>query len=294
MTSARQGPPLPSEPAGWITLSDAARIAYRTKGTGPALVMVHGWSQSGAMFQHQLDSLSDAFTVIVPDVRGHGLSPDPGKGLRMARLAKDIEELVGQLGLARFSLLGWSMGASVLWAYVDLFGTALVDKFIFVDQPSMLLAMPDMDEDEVADCGALFTPGSLGDLCAALRSPAGEESRAGFVRSMVTPGISPELFDWILAENGRTPSSVAAGLLLSHSTNDWRDTLARIDRPTLVTGGTVSHVPPRSQRFIQSRIAGARYREFSEAEGGAHFPFLEAPEVFNDVIRDFLNESDGR
>ena len=73
-----------------------------------------------------------------------------------------------------------------------------------------------------------------------------------------------------------------------------RDTLARIDRPTLVTGGTVSHVLPRSQRFIQSRIAGARYREFSEAEGGAHFPFLEAPEVFSDVIRDFLNESDGR
>lgn len=289
MTSAAKGPPTVGEPSGWLTMSDGARIAYRIKGAGPALVMVHGWSQSGAMFQHQLDQLSDRFTVIVPDIRGHGDSPDPGCGLRMARLAADLNELVGQLGLTRFSLLGWSMGASVLWAYVDLFGTGSVDKFIFVDQPVMLTAMPGMDEEEALDCGALFTLAALGDLCAALRSDAGEESRAGFVQGMVTAHISPELFDWILAENGKTPTHVAASLLFSHCTNDWRDILARIDRPALVIGGAVSHVLPRSQRFIHNQIAGSVYREFSVEEGGAHFPFLEAPDVFNRVVVNFLH-----
>ncbi|MDT9702516.1 alpha/beta hydrolase, partial [Streptomyces sp. P17] len=76
--------------------------------------------------------------------------------------------------------------------------------------------------------------------------------------------------------------------LLSHCTNDWRDILSRIDRPTLVTGGTVSHVSPRSQRFIHGQIAGSIYREFSDEEGGAHFPFLEAPDVFSRVVGDFL------
>ena len=288
MTSATKGPPTVGEPSGWLTMSDGARIAYRIKGSGPVLVMVHGWSQSGAMFQHQLDTLSEDFTVVVPDVRGHGENPDPGRGLRMARLARDLNELFGQLGLTRFSLLGWSMGVSVLWAYIDLFGTAAIDKLIFVDQPVMLTAMPDMDNEEAADCGALFTLTSLGDLCAALRSDAGEESRAGFVQAMVTRHISPELFAWILAENRKTPTNVAASLLLSHSTNDWRDVLSRIDRPTLVIGGAVSHVLPRSQRFIHSRTAGSVYREFSDKEGGAHFPFLEAPGVFNDVVSDFL------
>ena len=288
MTSAAMGPPTASEPSGWLTMSDGARIAYRIKGSGPVLVMVHGWSQSGAMFQHQLDTLSESFTVVVPDVRGHGENPDPGRGLRMARLARDLDELVGQLGLTRFSLLGWSMGVSVLWAYVDLFGTRLVDKFIFVDQPVMLTAMPGMDDEEAADCGALFTLGALGDLCAALRSDAGEQSRAGFVQGMVTAHISPELFAWILAENCKTSTDVAASLLLSHCTNDWRDIISRIDRPTLVTGGTVSHVSPRSQRFIHGQIAGSIYHEFSDEEGGAHFPFLEAPDVFSRVVGDFL------
>lgn len=294
MTSAAKGLPTVSEISGWMEMSDGARIAYRLKGSGPALVMVHGWSQSGAMFQHQLDTLSESFTVVVPDLRGHGESPAPASGLRMARLAADLHELVGQLGLSRFSLLGWSMGVSVLWAYVDMFGTRLVDKFIFVDQPVMLTAMPGMDEEEVADCGALFTLPALGDLCAALRADGGEASRAGFVEGMVTDHISPELFAWILAENRKTPTEVAASLLLSHCTNDWRDVLVRIDRPTLVIGGTVSHVAPRSQRYIHSRVAGSVYREFSAAEGGAHFPFLEAPDVFTGVVGDFLADAAGR
>lgn len=288
MFSAAEGPPDVSEPTGMLTMSDGARIAYRTRGTGPALIMVHGWSQSGAMFQHQLDCLSRDFTVVVPDVRGHGESPDTASGLRMARLAADLRETVDQLGIDRFSLLGWSMGVSVLWSFVDLFGTARVERFIFVDQPAMLTALPGMTEVEAAHCGALFTLESLGELCAALRSPEAETVRASFVGSMVTANIAPALFDWILAENGKTSATLAASLLLSHSTNDWRDVLARIDRPTLVIGGSASHVATCSQRHVHAQIAGSTYREFTAEEGGAHFPFLEASDLFNEIVGDFL------
>jgi pimeloyl-ACP methyl ester carboxylesterase len=268
--------------------SDGAVLRFRRRGSGPPLILVHGWSQSGAMFRHQLDALSHGFTVIVPDVRGHGGAAVPAGGLRMARLAADLSELIAHLGLGPVDLLGWSMGVSVIWSYVDLFGTGGVRRFVFVDQPAMLTVLPGMDADERAACGCLFTPGELADLYAALLGPDGEAMRAGFVRGMVTPGIPDDLLTWILAENAQTPLAVAAALLISHATNDWRDVLDRIDRPALVIAGTASHVDPRSQRYIAGRIAGARYHEFSAAEGGAHFPFLEAPEPFNHVVGSFL------
>lgn len=273
-----------------FTASDGAVIAYRVRGHGPALIMIHGWSQSGAMFKHQLEDLSSRYQVIVPDIRGNGESPTPRGGLRMARLAKDLEELMAHLTLERSHVLGWSMGASVIWSYIDLFGTSKLDRLILVDQPSMLTILPGMSAAEIADCGALFTSQQLEDLCAGLRSPNGTQLRAGFVTGMVTSTIAPSLLEWILEENARTSTEVAAQLLWSHCTQDWRDVLGRIDRPTLVICGAVSHVDRRSQHYIQRRIPQARLREFSSSEGGAHFPFLEAPEPFNTAVAEFLSE----
>lgn len=282
-------PPTASPLTGWLTVSDGARIPYRRKGTGPALLIVPGWSQSGAMFQHQLDYLSDRWTVIVPDLRGHGEAPDPKGGLRMARLGRDLYELMAHLDLESADLMGWSMGASVIWAFIDLFGTDAIDRLILVDQPSMLLALPGMDAEEIADAGAIFEVDQLFGLYAALRGAEGEATRAAFVADMVTKSISPALYDWILVEIAKSSPKLAAELLLSHCTNDWRDVLPRIDRPTLVIGGSVSHVPPRSQRFIHSCIPGSKYHEFDAEHGGAHFPFLEAPSTFNEIVSSFLS-----
>lgn len=276
-------------PDGLFTTSDGIEMPYSRRGNGPPLLLLHGWSQSGAMFLHQLDGLSDRFCVIVPDLRGQGDATKTTGGLRMARLGKDVAELIDHLGFRRMHLLGWSMGASVIWAYIDLFGTERIDRLMLVDQPPMLTILPDMDEQERTDCGAMFTPQSLQDLCTALKSPAAEQTRAAFVDGMVTAGIPAELLDWIKAENRRTPPEIAADLLFSHCTNDWRDILPRIDRPTLVIGGSVSHVNPLSQRYVASRIDGALYHEFGAEEGGAHYPFLEAPAAFNRVIAGFLD-----
>ena len=287
-------PPLPAPPPdvpphdGAFTTSDGAVIPYRRRGDGPPLLMIHGWSQSGAMFAHQLAALSARMTVVVPDLRGHGGARRPAGGLRMARLAQDLHELMSHLGIQRASMLGWSLGASVLWAFVDLFGTAAIDRLILVDQPVSLMATGDMDDQTRIDTGALFTYPALDTLAATLRGPGGNAARDAFVDGMVTKGIGAPLLAWIKAENALTPADLAADLLVSHCMHDWRDVLDRIDRPTLVIGGSVSHVDPRSQRYIHRRIAGSAYHEFGADEGGAHFAFLEAPEAFNRVVAGFL------
>lgn len=276
-------------PDGRFTTSDGAEMAYRIRGDGPPLILLHGWSQSGAMFQYQLEDLSDRFTVVVPDFRGHGESPTPTGGLRMSRLAVDVSELVEHLGFDRVHMLGWSMGVSVIWAYIDQFGTSKLDRLVFVDQPSVLISHTDMSETDRIEGGAIFTPEVTEDLGLALRGPDAEMARAGFVDGMVTKTISTPLLDWIKAENAKTPPRVAAEMLASHCAQDWRDVLARIDRPTLVTGGSVSHVAPESQRYIHRRIAGSIYHEFYASEGGAHYPFLEAPDIFNTIVGKFLS-----
>lgn len=280
-------PPNQIERNKFVT-SDDAEILYRVKGSGPPIVLIHGWSQSGAMFGHQVEHLSRRYQVIVPDVRGHGGSPPPRGGLRMSRLAKDLEELLTHLNITRAHLLGWSMGASIVWSYVDLFGTGGLDKLILVDQPSMLTVWPESSPAEIAETGALFTLAQLDELRKGLRSVAGEELRASFVRGMVTPDIADDLYRWILEENAKTPLGLAAELLWSHCSQDWRDVLARIDRPTLIVCGAKSHVNKESQYYIQRSIKNARLREFSEFENGSHFMFLEAPRVFNAVLQEFL------
>ena len=273
-----------------FTTSDGETIAYRDVGDGTPLVMVHGWSQSGAMFHHQVKALSRRHRVIAMDQRGHGESPTPSGGLRISRLAADVKELIDHLHLNRPSLLGWSMGVSVIWSYIDLFGTRSVNKLVFVDQPSMLTALPGMPEGEKLECGTLFDWQNVIELYVGLSSEGGHQLRSGFVAGMVTKTIPPDLLQWILDENSKTPLPVAAALLLSHCTNDWRDVLRRIDRPTLVICGSVSHVGTQSQRFVHESIPGSKFHEFPADQGGAHFPFLEAPEAFNTVVERFLAE----
>ena len=275
-------------PDGRFETSDGAVIPYRVRGSGPALIMLHGWSQSGAMFHHQLSALSDGYTVIVPDLRGHGESPTPAGGLRISRLSADVLELMDHLGIAQVHMLGWSMGASVALSFIDLYGTDRIDRLILVDQPLSLTVHSDMSDAERLECGSLFTLEALGDLRGQLLSPEGAAVRAGFVESMVTPSIPPVLLDWIQQENAKTDLHVAAALLWSHCAQDWRDVAARIDRPCLVICGAISHVPPASQYYVKSLVRNADIREFTAEEGGAHFMFLEAPAVFNRCIREFL------
>ena len=91
----------------------------------------------------------------------------------------------------------------------------------------------------------------------------------------------------MIAENLKMPAEYAARLVLNHGSLDWRDVIPRISLPTLVIGGKYSHVNPQSQVWIHEQIAGSQLEIFEE--GGAHFMFLEAPERFNQVVRNFLS-----
>ncbi|MER7406049.1 alpha/beta hydrolase [Streptomyces sp. NPDC000070] len=276
---------------GELITADGTRLAYRDSGgEGVPLVMLHGWGQTQAMFRHQVEGLSGGRRVVTVDLRGHGLSGKPRHGYRIARLSRDVLELVNQLGLERFDALGWSMGVSVWWSFIDQYGTGRIRRFVAVDQPAAVAAVPWMTRQEQQDSGAIFNVSELLALGAALAAPGGAKVRADFVRGMFSGEPDPEMLAFVAEQITSTPAHAGVPLLFDHCAQDWRDVLARVDVPTLVIGCEGSHVHPDSQRFVAGQIPDARLHVFPSGVASSHFPFLENPVAFNAVVEKFLAE----
>jgi non-heme chloroperoxidase len=117
-----------------IVTNDSVRIHYTEAGNGAPLVLVPGFSQSAAEFGKQIDDLGRDRRVIAMDHRGHGESDKTDHGYRVARLAADLRDLLEALDLRKVTLLGHSLGCTVIWCYWDLFDHGRIDRLILVDQ----------------------------------------------------------------------------------------------------------------------------------------------------------------
>ena len=273
---------------GHITTNDGVKLVYQEAGQGTPIVMIPGWSQSAALFKYQMEGLSDRYRVIAVDMRGHGESDKPNYGYRMGRLAKDLDDFLTALDLRDVVIMAHSMGCSVTWGYLDMFGSDRISKLILIDEPAWVMHTPDMSEEEIADVGAIIDAEGTVGLYMGLRSDQARDVVEGFVGSMLTKDIAPDLKAWIIEENLKFPSVEAAELVLHHICIDWRDVIQRITLPTLVVGGKASHVPWQSQVWIHEQIAGSQLEIFEEKDGGSHFMFLEGPEKFNKLVADFI------
>lgn len=90
------------------------RLAFLDEGPGPAVVLLHGFPLSGAMWKEQLDGIGSTYRLIVPDLRGHGDSPAPDGVYTMDEMADDVIELLDTLSLDDPVVVGGlSMGGYV-------------------------------------------------------------------------------------------------------------------------------------------------------------------------------------
>ena len=258
------------------------------QGSGAPLVMIPGWSQTAAQFEGQMAGLAARRRVIAIDMRGHGESDKPGHGYRIQRLAMDLRNAIEALGLERVSLLGHSMGCSVIWCYLDLFGWGGLERLVLVDQMPCITARPGWSGQEKQDAGAIFDGASLYETIDALAGADGVETTKRFVGGMFTSAYPAARVAWVIERNLRMPRRHAASLLLNHAMQDWRDLIPRIPLPTLIVGSRASLIDWRSQEWIHRQVAGSRLEIFEEAEGGNHFMFMENPERFNRLVDEFL------
>ena len=85
-------------------------LAYIDRGTGPPVLLVHGFPLDHTMWSAQIDALAERCRVIAPDLRGFGQSPlgnaDPQRGISMEQYADDLAELLDALGNRRADRAG--------------------------------------------------------------------------------------------------------------------------------------------------------------------------------------------
>lgn len=278
---------------GWVDVADGVTLHTLEAGVGKPLVMLPGWSQTAEMFREQLAGLSGSHRVIAVDHRGHGRSLTPPGGYRIHRLAADLEQLLRRLELGRFDLLAHSMGASVAYAYLDLFGPEQIASLVLVDEMPRALRGPGWTDEQAEEAGATMDSAGLFEFLAGLRAAGGERLRVDFLHDVTSEGIEPEMLQWMGEQNANFPRNEAAELIFNNAVQDWRDLIPGIRPPTLVVAGDSVNVPLRSQRWIHERIAGSELAVIRGRDGGTHYPFLESPGEFNERVSTFLASRSG-
>lgn len=99
----------------YVEGSGGVRLAYETRGRGPVLILIHGGGMDRHMWDPHVTDLARDFTVVTFDVRGHGQSgrPTRAEDYTMDRYIEDLHRLADAVGAKRFSIWGFSLGASI-------------------------------------------------------------------------------------------------------------------------------------------------------------------------------------
>jgi pimeloyl-ACP methyl ester carboxylesterase len=277
---------------GHFTTSDGVRLAYWAAGAGEPLVFIPGWSGNGAQYVNLLYALKRHYRVYVLDVRNQGLSQRVDYGNRIARYAVDLRDFGDHLRLQKANYCGWSMGAAVLWSYVDLFGTGSIRKAAFVDEPISIYAHSNWSEEERRNAGGMTT--SVERMVAAFTEGAPTNNLIVDMKAierysqMDSPYfINSESFANEFVKND--PKALSR-VLFDHAMNDWRDVIKhKMNIPVAIFSGEQSNNLP-SQRWAKSVIPGAKLYNYSDAEHGDHFLMFKNPNKFSADLRAFLDE----
>ncbi len=281
--------PLAGEPlnfpvglAASVKTDDGARLAIRRSGSGPPIVMVHGLTGNrddwGPVARRLIAS---GFEVIAIELRGHGDSSRGRDGYGPRRLAADLAQALSALDLRDVILVGHSMGGmaamTLILEHPELAAErvrklAVVASTATLQQPQTRLGLRFLSL-ELLDRFTRFD----------------ERLRLG--TGVIAFGRHPnlDLIDHLIESTARCPHDVrreATGALVDY---DITDQLHRIDRDTLVIGGTNDWLTPlRYSRQIANGIPRGRLQIIN---GGGHMIMFEAADRIGFLLAEFARTS---
>lgn len=268
------------------------RVAYRQAGRGPVVVLIHGITADSSTWARVLPALARRFTVIAPDLMGHGQSDKPRSDYSLGAQASGLRDLLATLGHERATFVGHSLGGGISmqlsYQYPE-----LCERLVLVDSGglgrdvSLLLraaalpgsewVMPALAATHVLDAGRIAA-GLLGrvgihvgtdleEMAAAHDTLADPAARAAFLqtlRGVVEPG-------------GQRVSAANRLYLTKHV-------------PTLLMWGERDRIIPVAHGHeAHEQIPHSRLELFPSS---GHFPHLDEPERFIDVLSEFIESTE--
>jgi 3-oxoadipate enol-lactonase len=260
-----------SEPADRLSVN-GVRLAVEQRGTGPAVLFVHGFPLDRTIWQHQLDSLT-GYRRIAPDLRGMGQSDAPDLGYSMSTYAEDLVGILDAIGEGQVVLCGLSLGGYVAFEFLRRWRER-VRGLILVDTR----AEADSAEGRRARDALIGRVREQGAIAAA----------EAMLPRFFTPQVSPEIIEQIRTMILRTPVSGIVGAL--SAMRERPDSTALLETltgiPTLVLVGAEDMItPPPIAQAMATTIPGARLMEIP---GAGHLPCVEQPVPTTRAILKFL------
>ena len=252
------------------------RLNVVSRGSGPPLLLAHGFPLDHTMWQGQLSGLSEGRQVITPDLRGFGKSDATDGTLSMDQLADDLAALLDTLQINEpIALAGLSMGGYVAFEFwrrhtARLSHLILMDTRAAADSAEAAQNRLDSAERVMLEGTDFLADGMVPKLFSATTRHA-------------QPDLVDATNDVILDTSPRTVAAVQRGMAQRH---DMTALLSEIQVPTLVLCGEDDGIsPPSEMRGIAESMPQARFIEIAQA---GHLAPLEQPEATNEAVRDFL------
>jgi pimeloyl-ACP methyl ester carboxylesterase len=265
--------------------STPIELYYEDHGSGPAVVLLHGWPVDSRSFEPQLHPLLQAgFRVVLYDRRGFGRSSRPTTGYDFDTLAADLDAVLTHLDLREVALVGLSLGTGELARYVGKYGTDRLASCVFIESLAPSFRKSDDNPWGVDPAGVAgvqqailsdrfaWLTGLIGDFLN-LDDYLGKRVSEEAVRALWNAGAeaSPEA-TWACPQ----------GWL-----DDFTQDITRIDVPTLILHGTADRILSidGQGRRLHAALPQAQYVEI---EGGPHLGALSHAEDVNRELLAFL------
>ena len=263
-------------------------LYYEDHGSGPPIVMIHGFPFSGTAWEKQLPQfLMAGYRTITYDRRGFGQSSQPATGYNYDTFASDLANLMMALDLRDVTLVGHSMGTGEVIRYLSVYGSERVNKAVLISPiPPFLMKTPDNPEGLDRSMFDGFVQSIKNDRAA---------YQTEFVKNFFNPdqNLGKRVSDdamrahWNIAMTASplgTAASVPAWL------TDFRPDLPNIDVPVLIIQGD-------QDRLLPFPITGKRLVDMLPVsrlmtlEGAPHgVPWTHADEI-NAELMTFLKSS---
>lgn len=267
------------------------RRAYRIAGSGPAILLIHGIGDNSTTWSTVQTMLAQRFTVIAPDLLGHGKSDKPRADYSVAAYANGMRDLLSVLDVERVTVVGHSLGGGVAMQFAYQF-PQLVDRLILVGaggvtkdvNVALRVASLPMGTEALALLRLPLMLPAL-QLLGRVGGPLLGRTRAGRdVENMLR----------ILADLPEPTASSAFARTL-RAVVDWRgQVVTMLDRcyltesvpVQLIWGSHDSVIPVSHARMAHAAMPGSRLDVF---DGSGHFPFHDDPDRFVEIVEKFID-----
>jgi pimeloyl-ACP methyl ester carboxylesterase len=268
------------------------RVRYRIGGEGPAIVLIHGITGSSATWDQVMPQLARDYTVLAPDLLGHGDSAKPRGDYSLGAYASGIRDLMIALEIDSATFVGHSLGGGVAMQLAYQFPDRL-DRMVLVSSGGLgkavhlmlrLVALP--ASEYVLPLLVAEPLRNAGEAVAGVLGRLG--LRAGHDLAEIAGGFAS------LGDVGARQAFVhtARSIIdIEGQRVSARDRLYLASEvPTLLIWGERDPIiPAKHGRAAQSEIPGSRLELFPEA---GHFPYKSDPQRFVDALTDFMEDTE--